>query len=483
MPPPVRGSNSLGVDSFGTSPMTLPGGACVRNTFLEFDDRLDNEEEEDPWLITESMKPRRLKTDSVVERSSLRAVLEERVLHVLKGSLSPGAEAAKNSEIALKPPTSPVVSYSSAFDNTPLRLGAQVASPNPQAPEIVATTNLPCASVAAGGSEGGQASAHSSTPTGRPPPLPRAPITAVPAILPEKVFEDEVPGDELQVADVQDIPKTWVNALALTASQSMAEAMEEGEGFADSMIPEQARTTSRVSAATDPAVIAARAVAASGGGLSGNTTVMMRHIPGKYTQQKLMREINSVGFLGKYDFFYLPMQPQSRGNRGFAFVNFSTAEDAESFYHTFHGRRLRHFRSEQAVAVMPADLQGFERNAAHYASIRKMGSRWRPLQNGRALFFRPLPAHLVDAGEDQEEATPINAVSATAAAACGSSAFAAAGGCSSDFRSVNSFGGPGGPSGPGVQASGGGVGPSPSPGAPQGLVQRFCAYCGKPKSP
>merc|ERR1719229_1723915 len=116
--------------------------------------------------------------------------------------------------------------------------------------------------------------------------------------------------------------------------------MQEDEGFADSMIPEQARTMARVNAATDPAVIAARAVAAAGGGLSGNTTVMMRHIPGKYTQQKLMREINSAGFLGKYDFFCLPMQPQSRGNRGFAFVNFSAVEAAESFYAAFHGKRL-----------------------------------------------------------------------------------------------------------------------------------------------
>ena len=41
------------------------------------------------------------------------------------------------------------------------------------------------------------------------------------------------------------------------------------------------------------------------GGMSGNTTVMVRHIPGKCTQQKLMREINTAGFLGKFDFINL----------------------------------------------------------------------------------------------------------------------------------------------------------------------------------
>jgi len=37
------------------------------------------------------------------------------------------------------------------------------------------------------------------------------------------------------------------------------------------------------------------------------TTVMLRNIPNKYTQRMLLSEVNSLGFEGQYDFFYLPI--------------------------------------------------------------------------------------------------------------------------------------------------------------------------------
>lgn len=150
---------------------------------------------------------------------------------------------------------------------------------------------------------------------------------------------------------------------------------------------------SRKPPAVDPRVKAARNIAEAGGGLSGCTTVMVRHVPCKYSQRKLMREINSNGFLGKYDFFYLPMDPRGHANRGFAFVNLNSDEIAEAFYRTFHGQKFCHFNTDKAVSVLPADLQGFEHNAAHYAASRTTRQRRTP-QN-RPLFFRPLPAHLL----------------------------------------------------------------------------------------
>lgn len=41
-------------------------------------------------------------------------------------------------------------------------------------------------------------------------------------------------------------------------------------------------------------------------GMDKRTTIMIRHIPNKYSTQSLLEEIN-VHFKGKYDFFYLPM--------------------------------------------------------------------------------------------------------------------------------------------------------------------------------
>mmetsp|Transcript_130065 Transcript_130065/g.277812 ORF Transcript_130065/g.277812 Transcript_130065/m.277812 type:complete len:321 (-) Transcript_130065:30-992(-) len=138
---------------------------------------------------------------------------------------------------------------------------------------------------------------------------------------------------------------------------------------------------------------AARKLAEMGGGLSGHTTVMIRHVACKYTQRKLMREINGAGFMGRFDFFYLPMDPRSHANRGFAFANFLSPDIAEEFYHLFHGQQLRHFNSDKVIAVTPADLQGFEANAAHYAYSRALKHKRAP--KSRPLFFRPLPEDLL----------------------------------------------------------------------------------------
>lgn len=209
--------------------------------------------------------------------------------------------------------------------------------------------------------------------------------------------------------------------------------------------------TARAAHQVDNELLVARDMAARGEGLSGYSTVMVRHIPGKYTQQKLMREINARGFLGKYDFFYLLMQPQSRGNRGFAFINFNAAEDAAAFYQEFHGQRLRHFYPEQPLVVMPADHQGFEANAQHYAALRSTKGR-RSLQGGRALFFRPLPEHLASilggaAGADEDPGMATDFAESDAQLAA--------------------------PKAPVVAEQSRGL----------HRVQRFCAYCGKQKSP
>lgn len=41
--------------------------------------------------------------------------------------------------------------------------------------------------------------------------------------------------------------------------------------------------------------------------IDGRTTLMLRNIPNKYTQDMILQEVESAGLELKYDFFYLPI--------------------------------------------------------------------------------------------------------------------------------------------------------------------------------
>jgi len=144
----------------------------------------------------------------------------------------------------------------------------------------------------------------------------------------------------------------------------------------------------------------ARDVAAAGAGLSGFMTVMVRYIPSKYTQSKLRNEINNAGFDGTYDFFYLPLDTRNYGNRGFAFINFLSADLAEEFYKRYHGQKFKHFEATTDIAVMPADVQGFEESAERFfaTGLRKKKN------NGEPVFLRPLPVSFSEQGQHKNPA-------------------------------------------------------------------------------
>jgi hypothetical protein len=100
------------------------------------------------------------------------------------------------------------------------------------------------------------------------------------------------------------------------------------------------------------------------------TTVMMRNLPNKYTQRMLLSEINQTGFLGTFDFMYLPIDPDTNANRGYAFLNFINPSYAWMFKSTYEGRKMNRFNSNKVASVMRATLQGFDANYAHYSTAR-----------------------------------------------------------------------------------------------------------------
>eukprot|EP00931_Biecheleriopsis_adriatica_P031261 TRINITY_DN18353_c0_g1_i2.p1 TRINITY_DN18353_c0_g1~~TRINITY_DN18353_c0_g1_i2.p1 ORF type:complete len:403 (-),score=47.80 TRINITY_DN18353_c0_g1_i2:59-1237(-) len=126
--------------------------------------------------------------------------------------------------------------------------------------------------------------------------------------------------------------------------------------------------------------------------LRGATTVMIKPVPSKYTQRKLLREILRAGFEGKVDFIYLPLDPRSHTNRGFGFCNLETSQAAERFYEVFQGSYLSGSEADKPLQVSAAEVQGFEANAEYY--LRNKLNKTGRCARSHPIFLRGLPPHL-----------------------------------------------------------------------------------------
>eukprot|EP00439_Symbiodinium_sp_Y106_P054591 s2522_g7.t1 len=123
------------------------------------------------------------------------------------------------------------------------------------------------------------------------------------------------------------------------------------------------------------------------------TTVMMRNLPNKYTQQMLLGELRDAGFHMQedFDFFYLPMDHCNCANLGYCFINFTKTARANDFAGAFSGKRMRRFNSHKTAVIMPASIQGYEQNYTYYISTR-VAQAADPQHGYRPLFLRPLPS-------------------------------------------------------------------------------------------
>ena len=74
------------------------------------------------------------------------------------------------------------------------------------------------------------------------------------------------------------------------------------------------------------------------------TTLMIKNIPNKYNISVLKEELN-VHYDGKYDFLYLPLDPSSNCNLGFAFINLLDPVQILLFCEVFKGKRWQKFNS------------------------------------------------------------------------------------------------------------------------------------------
>ena len=89
------------------------------------------------------------------------------------------------------------------------------------------------------------------------------------------------------------------------------------------------------------------------------TSLMVRNIPNKYTQQMLLSEFEENGHgPGVIDFFYLPIDFKNRCNRGYAFINFVEYRDILAFHQRYFGKHWRTFNSDKICDITYARIQG-----------------------------------------------------------------------------------------------------------------------------
>jgi len=94
----------------------------------------------------------------------------------------------------------------------------------------------------------------------------------------------------------------------------------------------------------------------------GTTTVMMRNIPSRYTVEELVSEMITMNFKDRFDYLYLPMDFKTKRNKGYAFINFVSAQDAVQFHADFHGVQLPKYGTQKTLQIARAETQGLEAN-------------------------------------------------------------------------------------------------------------------------
>ena len=87
------------------------------------------------------------------------------------------------------------------------------------------------------------------------------------------------------------------------------------------------------------------------------TTIMIRHIPNKYTIKLLVNELN-LYFKDKYNLIYLPIDIVNCCNLGFGFINFTNNFHILSFYEHYYGKKWRKFNSDKKCELAYAKIQG-----------------------------------------------------------------------------------------------------------------------------
>lgn len=97
------------------------------------------------------------------------------------------------------------------------------------------------------------------------------------------------------------------------------------------------------------------------------TTVMMRNIPINMTREMLLQLMNAEGFVGSYDFVYLPMDFKKMVGLGYSFINLVDGLAARRFHAHFSGFDRWGIQTEKVCEMAWSDaLQGKDAHIERY---------------------------------------------------------------------------------------------------------------------
>jgi len=97
------------------------------------------------------------------------------------------------------------------------------------------------------------------------------------------------------------------------------------------------------------------------------TTVMIRNLPNDYTRDEVLKLLDELGFQGKYDFFYLPMDFKNHVGLGYAFLNMTTFQYAQEIMARLEGfDRWKMESGKKCTVAWGSPLQGLEAHINRY---------------------------------------------------------------------------------------------------------------------
>jgi len=192
-------------------------------------------------------------------------------------------------------------------------------------------------------------------------------------------------------------PLVIVNGCALAVGGELASLHREASADSDSELktPLPHKRDGGDSQSTVASDGAASSVASDSD--EPKTTVQLRNVPPAFSRRLLLGLLDVQGFSGLYDFVYLPVDFSSEDSLGYAFINFTHAEDAWKFRQLFNVPEPPGLQREQRICSTSWSFwQGLSENIRRYRNSPVMGKNvpddFKPAlfsQGKRVAFPRP----------------------------------------------------------------------------------------------